>query len=121
VGSFILLLVWGNVILWTTRRAWAIWASFLYFAVFIFLRFWWLEGDYMDFARRNSLTESTFSLGPLIAVVLVIGVGAFVFFDQFVMLRLVEKMYPTRKEEDGYVEPDAEIPAPQPTVEKEKK
>lgn len=112
IGSFILLLVMANVILWTSRRAWAIWLAFLYFSVFVFLRFWWLEGDYLDFARRNSLTESTFSLGPIIAVVLVIGVGAFVFFDQFIVLRLAEKMHPVPADGDSVEEkPGVQPPA----------
>lgn len=99
--SFVILLILANIILWSSRRAWALWLSFLYFALFVILRFWWLEGDYLDFARRNALTESTFSLGPLIAAGLIILVGALVFFDQFVALRLAEKMHPTRVESDS--------------------
>ena len=94
-ASFIILLIIANVILWSTRKAWAVWLSFLYFAVFIFLRYWWLEGDYLDFARRHSLTDSSFSTGPLVAAILVVGVGMLIFFDQFVVLRLSEKMHPT--------------------------
>jgi hypothetical protein len=85
----------ANVVLWSTRKAWAVWLSFLYFALFIFLRYWWLEGDYLDFARRHSLTDSSFSTGPLVAAILVVGVGMLIFFDQFVVLRLSEKMHPT--------------------------
>lgn len=100
LGSYILLLILANIILWTSRRAWALWLSFLYFALFVFLRFWWLEGTYLDFARRNAFTESAFSLGPIIAVVFVIGVGALTFFDQFVVLRLNDKMHPRHAEAD---------------------
>lgn len=96
-----LLFIGGNVILWTTRRAWALWLSFAFFALFTFLRFWWLEGAYLDFAMRNSLTDNKFSLGPIVAVVLILGVGALVFFDQFVVLRLAEKMHPAPAEADS--------------------
>lgn len=94
-ASFIILLIIANIILWSARKAWAIWLSFLYFAVFIFLRFWWLEGDYLDFARRHGFTDSSFSTGPLVAAILVVGIGMLIFFDQFVVLRLAEKMHPT--------------------------
>jgi hypothetical protein len=94
LGSFILLLILANIILWTSRRAWALWLGFLYFALFVFARFWWLEATYLDFARRNAFTESTFSLGPIIAVVFVVGVGALTFFDQFIVLRLNDRMHP---------------------------
>jgi len=117
--GFVSLLILANLLLWNSRRAWAIWLTFAYFAVFIFLRYWWLEDSYLSFALRNSLTDSSFSLGPLVAVLLVIGIGALLFFDQFVMIRLVEKMYPTRKEGDGEAEPEADIPAPPPAVEEE--
>jgi hypothetical protein len=113
LGSFILLLILSNIVLWSSRRAWALWLSFLYFALFVFLRFWWLEGDYLDFARRNAFTESTFSLGPLIAVALVIGVGALTFLDQFVVLRLNDKMHPRHAEAD----PVETEQAPQPVEE----
>lgn len=103
--SFIVLLIFGNVILWKSRKAWAIWLSFLYFAIFIFIRYWWLEGDYLDFARRNALTDSNFSTGPLVAAILVVGIGMLIFFDQFIVLRLAEKMHPTgespKEEQDG--------------------
>lgn len=110
-ASFIILLIIANVVLWSNRKAWAVWLSFLYFALFIFLRYWWLEGDYLDFARRHSLTDSNFSTGPLVAAILVVGVGMLIFFDQFVVLRLSEKMHPTvePKEGDG-VEPPPEPP-----------
>lgn len=112
--SFVILIVLANMILWTSRRAWAIWASFLYLAVFVIVRFWWLEGDYLDFARRNSFTDSSFSLGPLIAIFLVAGVGALVFFDQFIVLRLAEKMHPTKTEVETTGE---EVPPSEPAEE----
>lgn len=108
-ATFILLLLIANMILWKTRRVWAVWLSFLYFGAFVILRFWWLEGAYLDFARRNSFVDSSFSLGTLVASLLIVGVGMLVFFDQFVVLRLAEKMHPTRNE----VEEDApeDVPA----------
>ena len=96
--AFFVLLVLSNIILWTTRRAWTVWLTFLYFALFIFLRYWWLESSYLDFARRNAFTDNIFSPGPIVATVLIVGMGALIFFDQFVVLRLAEKMHPNKVE-----------------------
>ena len=108
--AFAILVIMANAMLWKTRKAWALWLSFLYFAIFIFLRYWWLEGDYLDFAMRNGLTDSTFSTGPLVAAILVVGIGMLIFFDQFVVLRLANKMHPavTNKDETESVEKDAQ-------------
>jgi hypothetical protein len=111
--AFLVLLILANVILWSSRRAWALWLTFLYFALFIFLRYWWLEGSYLDFARRNAFTDNIFSPGPIVATVLIVGMGALIFFDQFVVLRLAQKMHP-RAVEDSVdppaLESDAEAP-----------
>lgn len=117
-GSFFVLLILANIILWSSRKAWAIWLSFLYFAFFIFLRYWYLEGSYLDFARRNGFTDSNFSTGPLVAMILVVGIGALVFFDQFVVLRLNEKMHPLPKEiETGDDSNVGEVPVDPPIAE----
>jgi hypothetical protein len=100
-ASFLILLIFANILLWQTHKAWALWLSFLYFALFMFLRYWWLEGDYLDFARRNALTDSNFSTGPLVAAILVVGIGMIIFFDQFVVLRLSQKMHPRVEAKEG--------------------
>jgi hypothetical protein len=93
-ASFIILLIIANVVLWSNRKAWAVWLSFL------------------DFARRHSLTDSNFSTGPLVAAILVVGVGMLILFDQFVVLRLSEKMHPTVDPKEGdAVETPPEAPA----------
>ena len=113
-AAFLILVILANIILWTSRKAWALWLSFGFFALFIFLRYWWLEGSYLDFARRNAWTDSHFSTGPLVAAILVIGVGALVFFNQFASLRLSDKLRPVAAPETGLIE--ADVP-PQPPVE----
>src|SRR5215203_878872 len=41
--SAVVLLILANVILWYTRRGWAMWTTLAYFAIFVILRFFWLE------------------------------------------------------------------------------
>jgi hypothetical protein len=92
--SSLILLVMANVILWTTRKAWALWLTFAYFAVFIMLNMWWLGEVLADFNTRNNLTDGGFQLGGLVGAILVIVIGAGVFFNQFLVLRMQERLYP---------------------------
>ncbi len=87
--STAILLILANIILWNSRRAWAMWTSFAYFAFFIILRYFWLEK-----ARYNFQNSDSFFLTPIFGVILIVALGAIVFFNQFMSLRLNEKMYP---------------------------
>jgi uncharacterized membrane protein SirB2 len=99
--SSAVLLILANVILWTTRRGWAMWTTFAFFAVFVILRTFWLEKARYNFQNSDSLFFT-----PLVGVILIIVAGAFVFFNQFLNLRLSEKMYPPKV--DIEETPDAE-------------
>lgn len=90
----IALLLLGNVILWTSRRAWALWATFIYFAAMALLRFFWLEQTYFQFRKINNLADGSFALGPFVAIIMVVVMAVIVFLDQFMVVRLHEKMYP---------------------------
>lgn len=92
--SSVILLILANIVLWKTRRAWAIWATFAYFAVFVILKYFWLDRTFAEFLRSNNFAETPFWGGPFVAVVLVVIFGAIVFFDQFLLVRMNEKMYP---------------------------
>lgn len=90
--STAVLLILANVLLWNTRRAWALWVTFVYFSVFVILRTFWLEK-----ARYNFQQSDSFFFTPFVGVILIIAFGAIVFFNQFLNLRLHEKMYPPRE------------------------
>src|SRR5215203_940774 len=87
--SSVVLLILANVLLWFSRRAWALWLSFAYFAVFVVLRTFWLEKAAYNFQKSES-----FFFTPIVGVILIIVAGVFIFFNQFLSLRLHEKMYP---------------------------
>ena len=93
--SSVILLVTANVILWSTRRAWAIWTTFVYFAIFVLLRTFWLEKARYNFENSDSLFFT-----PMIGAILVIVAGTVVFINQFLNLRLSEKMYPALSKAD---------------------
>lgn len=92
--SSLALLVVGNVVLWKTRRAWAMWASLLYFAVFIIAHTFWLENSFFQYKQTNNLETGAISWSPLFGVVLIVLAAIIVFFNQYLVKRMGDKMYP---------------------------
>lgn len=92
--SSIVLLVLGNIVYWKTKKSWAMWTSFLYFAVFILVQTFWLDNKFFHFKQDNNFTDSAFSLTPLVGILLLLVAGAIVFFNQFLIKRSHEKMFP---------------------------
>ncbi len=92
VSASILLIV-ANSILWTTGRLWPMWTTQLYFQVFVVIRAFWLDPALLSFKNAAGMTDSTFTVGPILAAVLIVLAGAIVFFDQFLVLRLKQKTY----------------------------
>ncbi|HEX8289443.1 MAG TPA: hypothetical protein VF556_15685 [Pyrinomonadaceae bacterium] len=108
--STIILLIIGNVLLWTTRRAWALWMTFLYFAFFIIVRYFWLEQSFFQYRQDRGLAGDGLSIQPLIGVVLCALAAVIVFFDQYLIKRLLDKMHPEKIGSDvtSPIESDAE-------------
>lgn len=92
--STIVLLIIGNVVLWMTGKAWALWTTFLYFALFVVVRYFWLDRTFDQYQQSNGLARNAISVEPLIAVVLCALAAAVVFFNQYLVKRMHEKMYP---------------------------
>jgi len=98
ISSFVLLIL-ANIILWGSRRGWAIWTTLAYFASFVILRTFWLEK-----ARYNFQNSDGLFFTPVYGVVLIVAAGVVVFFNQFFNLRLNEKMYPPPPETSENIE-----------------
>lgn len=96
--SSIVLLVIANAVLWTTRRSWAMWITFIYLAGFIAVKFFWLEPAFSAF-QASQASSGRGVLFPFFAVVIIVVLAAIVFFNQFFVVRMLEKMYPTKTEE----------------------
>lgn len=99
--SSLVLLILANVLLWKLRKSWALWTTFLYFAVFVLLQGWWLGALYLDFKQRNNLTQESFSLTGLVGAVLCVAAAVGIFFDQFLVLRMRDRMFGADKPIDG--------------------
>ena len=93
ISSLILLIV-GNVVLWKTRGSWAMWTTLLYFAVFVVAYTFWLEQMFFQFQRQNNITTEVISFSPIFGIVLVVLAAIIVFFDQYLVKRLLDKTYP---------------------------
>lgn len=91
--SALALLILSNVILWLKRKAWALWLTFLFFSIFVLIRTWWLNELYAAYAKENNLAEQPlFGLG-ILGVLLCIATGVGIFFNQFLVLRMRDRMH----------------------------
>ncbi len=92
--SFALLLAVGNGILWSSRSSWAMWASFIYLAAFLLIRYFWLDGAAFRFKTAAGLGEGSFSLGPLLGALVIVAAGMVVLADHFIVVQLYRKFFP---------------------------
>ncbi|HQX56820.1 MAG TPA: hypothetical protein PLP07_12905 [Pyrinomonadaceae bacterium] len=92
--SFVLLILVGNAILWTTKSSWAVWSSFFYFAAFILMRYFWLEEEAFRFKKMAGLGNGAFSVGPLLGAIIVVVAAIAILGNHFLIIRLNQKLYP---------------------------
>ncbi|HEY0657924.1 MAG TPA: hypothetical protein VGD05_05600 [Pyrinomonadaceae bacterium] len=95
--STVILLILANILFWKTRRAWALWTTFLYFTIFIIVRYFWLDQLFIQYKETQGLSQDGFSVAPLIGVVLCAIAAVIVFFNQFLIKRSHDKMYPANE------------------------
>lgn len=96
--SSIALLILANAVLAKSRKSWAMWTTFVYFAVFVIIRSFGLERSFFQLKQANGLAESSFTLAPVVGVIICIAAAAIVYANQFAVVRLQERMYPGRME-----------------------
>jgi len=106
--STIILLLAANVVLWKYRKSWALWASLLYFAAFTVLQTFWLERMFFQYKQDNISSSSGILWSPFLGVLLIVLMAVIVFFNQYLVKRLHDKMYLS---EQPAPELPAEIPA----------
>ncbi len=94
--STLILLAVGNVVFWKMRKSWALWTTFLYFVFFIVLQTFWLERSFFQF-KQEKLGSDGFLFSPFFGIALIILAAIIVFFDQFLVKRLSDKMFPSEQ------------------------
>ncbi len=92
--STLVLLIIGNVLLWLTRRSWAMWATLVYFGSFMIAQTFWLENAFFRYKQTNNFETGLISWSPIYGVVLIVLAAIIVFFDQYLVKRMHDKMYP---------------------------
>jgi len=97
--SSIILLVLANALYWRTQKPWALWTTFLYFALFIIIQTFWFDESFMTYKNQNNLGQNNLPVGLFLGVALCVVGAVIVFFDQFLVSRLHKKMYGVAPEE----------------------
>lgn len=92
--AFLGLLIIANILLWKTRKAWALWTTLAYFTVFVTARYFWLDTQLSSFKRSNGFEDSGVTLGIFMGVIYIFLCAVMIYFNQFILLRLSEKMHP---------------------------
>ena len=94
--STLILLAVGNIILWKMRKPWALWITLLYFVFFIVLQTFWLQRSFFQF-KQEKLGSDGFLFSPFFGIAMVVLAAIIVFFDQFLVKRLNDKMFPSEQ------------------------
>lgn len=94
----IILLVTANFVLWHTRKIWAMWTTFGFFAIFVLLQTFWLAGIFTDYKVTNNLSESSVFFTPFLGIIFCFLIAVIVYFNQFLLLRVSEKTRGTAAE-----------------------
>lgn len=95
--SALALLILSNVLLWLTRRYWALWFTFLFFSIFVLVRTWWLNEVYVSYTKQNNLPAETLFGYGILGVLLCIVAAVGIFFNQFLVLRMRDKAHSLEK------------------------
>jgi hypothetical protein len=91
ISSAVLMIV-ANVLLWTKRSAWALWTTFIYFGAFIILQTWWLNSLSNNYLTANKMEAGFVGMG-IVGIVLCIITAIGVFFNQFIVFRMRDKLF----------------------------
>lgn len=92
--SALILLLLANGVLWASKCAWAMWATFAYLAIFLVIHYFWLGEAFFRYKETNNMSDDSISLGPVLGAILIVAAGVVIFANQFITVRLYRKMYP---------------------------
>ncbi|MBL8181940.1 MAG: hypothetical protein JNL64_10065 [Blastocatellia bacterium] len=91
VGSWIVLVIVATAIAWT-KKPWALWTSFLFFAIFSLAYYFWLDRAAFQFKQAAGLTDNRYNFASILGVILVIVAGFVTFSIHFMVSQLRTKM-----------------------------
>ncbi|HEY2847977.1 MAG TPA: hypothetical protein VGI80_09170 [Pyrinomonadaceae bacterium] len=91
--------------IWAKGRAWALWLTFAYFAVFVAIRAFWLDRGYQELLERSAGINTKAWATPVVAVLMIIGATVPVLALQYLIVVLRQKF---RRAETPTIDLDAE-------------
>ena len=91
ICSLVLLFIACGV-MWATGRAWALWLSFAYFAVFVALNGFWLDRGYQSLLQSTAGIDTNVWATPVISVLMIIGAAVPVLALQYLIVVLRQKL-----------------------------
>jgi hypothetical protein len=98
--STALLIILGSVVLWVNGTAWALWVSEAYAVVFALILLVVLNAAANSYCLENNICQDPGrASGILLTVFGGLALSGVIFADQFLLLRLREKMYGRRDTE----------------------
>ena len=96
--STVVLIVIGNVLLWTSRSGWGLWVADAYFIVFALVFLVLLNAAANTYCLDNNLCEDPArARGILLTVFGGLALSALVYGNQLLVLRLHQRMYRTKE------------------------
>lgn len=91
ICSWIVLIVLATAIAWA-EKPWALWTSFLYFALFALAYYFWLDRAAFHFKQSAGLTDDKYNFTSLLGIILVVVAGFITFAIHFMVAQLKKKM-----------------------------
>lgn len=99
--STAVLIVLANIVLWNYQKAWALWTTLLYLAVFLLLRALWLDPASFSFISSHNLPLDRSVFGPFVTLIVAAAAAALVYFNQLLVHRMTGRLYPPGIEADN--------------------
>ncbi len=93
ITTFILLIA-ANFSFAKTGKPWALWITFVFFSVFVLIKFFWLSLSENTFRIENDLAQGNSLIGPIFAVLLCAGLGILIFANHLLAVRILDRIYP---------------------------
>jgi hypothetical protein len=91
------LLVLANVALWTSRKAWSLWATFIFFSIFLLIQTIFIGDKLNSYLATNLNAQSGINFIGILGAFTVVFVAIGVFFNQFLVIRMRDKMFSVEK------------------------
>lgn len=78
-------------VMWAGARAWALWLTFAYFAVFVGINGFWLDHGYQRLLERAAGIDTNVWATPVISVLMIIGAAVALLAIQYMIVVLRKK------------------------------